>query len=196
MSDALIPGRYKVRCPDPGAVQFGFTSSGAEQVAVPLVIVDGPCLGVEIPWFGNFSEKGTEIAIKALRALGWHGDNLADLSGIDSQDAEAVIDLDTYDKGDGSPPVTRLKVKWINAPGSGRVKLSNQMDDAQRIAFAQRMKGTVISMRQAQPAAPAPKREPRFDSMPTARANHAKTPASKSAAPVDVEAGGFDAVPF
>lgn len=139
---STIPaGTYRAR-PIADEVQFGYTKRGTEQIAIPVRIVDGECAGQVVTWFGTFAEgKATEIAIKALRACGWQGSDLSNLDGIGAVEVEAEIAYETWEGQE------RMKVRWLNPIGGGRVKLEQPMTDAQRRAFATRLKGAALAVK-------------------------------------------------
>lgn len=139
---------------------LGFTNSGKEQVAVELSVVDeGDFFGERITWYGYFTELTFDRTLESLRILGWNGDDLSDLSGIDQNEAQAVIEEEEYDGK------LRLKVKWINAKGG--LALQKPMSDGEASAFAARMKGRVLAHKQKNggPSA-APRSTGRDDSPP------------------------------
>lgn len=119
---------------------LGYTSGGNEQVAVRLRIVEGDEAGHEITWHGYFTEKTTERTLESLRHLGWKGDDLFDLSGIDANDVSIVVEEEEYDGK------LQSKVRWINAAGGLAMKERMSEGDAKR--FAQRMKGAAVASRQ------------------------------------------------
>lgn len=149
----IAAGTYRARCTGEQDVQFGFSKTGNEQIAVVFRITEGECAGHTVTWFGSFaSEKSIKIALKALENCGWKGDNVTDLSGIGSEEVDLVID---HEPDQENRP--RLRVQWVNKPGaSGRVELRDQMSAAQKVAFAQKMKGQILSARQS---AGTPRRE-------------------------------------
>ena len=146
-----VPGTYRARVTAVEDVQFGMSHGGNEQIAVPFVVTQGDAQGETITWFGSFTDKAVEITLKALRACGWQGDDLNDLTGVVDNEVELVCAVETYNEK------TSLKVKWVNKPGEGKVKLERPLDGGQRAAFAARMKGTVIALRQGEgrPGAPS-----------------------------------------
>lgn len=167
---SIPAGTYRARVTSAAEVQFGYTSTGNEQIAVPLTITDGEHAGTTITWFGNFgSDKATEIALKALRACGWAGNDLSDLTGIDTLEVDAVVEWEEYNGQ------SRMKVKWLNAPGGGRVKLDKPMNDAQRRAFAAKMKGAAIK---TPPLATSGASAPRASSSSQRPANGARPPSN------------------
>jgi hypothetical protein len=135
--DGLIPDQTTVRAKALTA-DLGYTSNDREQVAVQFKIIDGEYAGRTLTWYGYFGDetKGkktpTEITIAALRACGWIGDDITNLEGIDREEVELVIVVDTYQGK------TSNKVRWVNKPGGG-LALKARMDDKQRKAFAARM---------------------------------------------------------
>ncbi len=146
MSDEMIPkGTYRARAE---SWDLGFTSSGKEQVGVVCHLID---IGQRIAWYGYFTEKSTPYTIAALRAFGFRGTDLSDLTGLDAE-VELVIDHETYEGK------TRAKIKFVNTPGGGAI-LKAPMDDPSKRAFAARMKGAFVAHDKTAPA-PAPKPVP------------------------------------
>lgn len=140
---SLPNGRY----PGRGVTaSLGKTEGGNPQVAVELVVTTGEHQGKRITWFGFFTDKTTERTLESLRHLGWEGDNLADLSGIDRNEVSFDVEAEEY-KGEWKP-----KVRWINAPGG--LALKQPMTPAESIDFATKMMGAVIAHRQKMGVAP------------------------------------------
>jgi hypothetical protein len=135
----IAPGRYRARAAD---WDLGLAETGTEQVAVCFEIVEeGEFLGQRVTWFGFFTEGTQERTIKALQTCGWSGDDLANLVGLNQSEVELVIEHEQY-QGQ-----RRARVKWVNRVGAGGVVMKNLMNDANRKALAERMKGLVITMR-------------------------------------------------
>lgn len=122
--------------------ELGTTDSGKEQVAVLLELLEGDDQGKHITWYGYFTEATTDRTLEALRLLGWQGDDLSDLRGIDANEVYAVIIHDEYDGK------VRAKVNFIN--GNAGIALKNKMSVGDAKAFAERMKGHVLAQRQKQ----------------------------------------------
>lgn len=127
----------------------GEDGTGNAQVFVPFRISfeDGD---EHITWAGTLTSDGGkafEIAIKALRTLGWQGDDLTELEDLDEDGAakllpnqvEIVCDMDEYN-GE-----RKLKVKWVNAPGGGKMT-KHALAGADLKTFAAQMRGTIRSM--------------------------------------------------
>jgi hypothetical protein len=175
---------------------LGRATNGSPQVAVLFQITEGERAGENMTWYGYFTEKTQETTIKALRACGWQGDNLADLSGLDANEVTLVTEMEEYEGA------LREKVRWVNS-GSG-LALKARMDPQEASAFAASMRGFIISQKPASPAPPGsgtrpmPKAPP-----PPARSN---PPQARTAPPVAQQAtgtggyddfsGGEDEIPF
>jgi hypothetical protein len=142
----ISAGRHKARAVE-GAL--GMTGTGKEQVGVMMEITAGEHAGETITWYGFFTEKTIERTMESLRHMGWSGDDLSDLTGIDANEVTIVIEHETGDDGK-----ERARVKWVNAGGGG-LAMRDVMDADAAKAFAQRMKGAAIASRQAMGAPPA-----------------------------------------
>jgi len=167
-------GTYRARARGEQYVAFGVSSNGNEQVAVELELLgdgDAPS-GESITWTGTFaSETAIRIALDAMRAMGWTGSTILDLTGIGSTVVEAVVEHETY-QGE-----TRARVKFINVPGASRFKFKQELDAGGKAALAARLRA--YTTKPGAPSAPAPAR-------PAAR------PAARQATPQRAPAQGWD----
>ena len=136
----LQVGTFRVRAV-PGSAELGHASTGTEQIAIAVEFIDGPNKDRRAVWFGAFSENAVDRTLESMRYLGWDSDELADLSGLGSTEAEAVVAEDEYNGK------VRARIQWINRPRGPSLK--NKMDDAQLRAFSARMKGKAIASRKA-----------------------------------------------
>jgi len=135
----MIPaGRYKARAIE-GALAL--TNNGNEQVAVLVEVVGGDHAGEQLTWYGHFTEKTVERTFESLRLLGWQGDDLSELSGIDANEVTIIVEHE--EDRDGKP---RPRVKWIN--GGGGLAVKQKLEGAAAKAFAQRMRGYALASRQ------------------------------------------------
>lgn len=131
-SDTTVkPGKYWMAV-EIGQVDLGYTQSEGAQVAVLLAFEDGDHAGEAVTWYGHFSEKTKQHTIRALRTLGWQGDDLSDLSTVTGR-ALCTVQVERGQK-DG---ILRPRVRFV---GGGSVALSNRMTDDQKRAFALSMK--------------------------------------------------------
>lgn len=124
MSNQRIPeGNYRGKG-IAGSEQYGETSNKNDQIVIELELLD---LGEKVSTFLVFSDKAAPYALQRLRALGWTGDNLADLSGIDANEVDVRV---FYEEYQGK---TTMKVDIVTAGG---VVLASQLDDKGKKAFA------------------------------------------------------------
>lgn len=152
-TNELIPaGTYRARATE---AQLGTTDTGKEQVAISFQLLTPGFEGQHLPYYGFFTEKALEVTVKALRACGWQGVDLSDLSGIDANEVNLVVEHEEYNG------VTRAKVRWVNDGSVGLLK--NVLGDAERKSFAQRMRGAIAAVNVGQPktqqAKPAAQRQ-------------------------------------
>jgi hypothetical protein len=118
---------------------LGWTQGGKAQVAVTFEILEGEDAGRNITWYGYFSDASKERTIEALRYCGWKGDDISDMSSINGEgEASIVIEHEEYEGK------TRAKVQWVNNGGGAR--LAKPMEDDEKKAFAEKMKGLVASV--------------------------------------------------
>lgn len=142
------PGTYRARAVD---AQLGETSSGKEQVAISFQLLHPGFEGQHLAYYGSFSERALPITLKALRACGWVGNDLADLTGIGSSEVNLVVEHEEYEGR------IQARVRWVNSIATGLVK--KQLDPTAAKAFAARMRGAIAALEAG--SAPAPQAQPR-----------------------------------
>jgi hypothetical protein len=142
----LTNGTWKAK---PLEAALGYASTGTEQVAVALRLLEGPDSGQVVTWYGYFTDKTIERTFESLRYMGWSSDDLGDLSTVGTMDPYIVLGDEADQQG-----VVRTRVMWVNDPGGGGVALKDRMNAGDIAAFAQRMKGKAIALGQARAAAP------------------------------------------
>jgi hypothetical protein len=147
----IAEGTYKARAIE-GALGWTSGDPPKEQVAVEIVLLEGDeySEGQHLTWYGFFTEKTTETTLKSLRAMGWAGDDLSDLTGIDANEFYAVLVHEEDQQGN-----LRARVRWINSTPGG-LALKEKMDEGSARAFAERMKGHVLAQKQRELGTPAP----------------------------------------
>lgn len=125
----ISEGKHKAVCQD---IEFGFTDSGTEQVAISFRISDGEHEGEFITAYRYFTDRAAEYAFKDLEALGWEGDSLESApEDCPGSECTLVIEHEEYDGKE------RARVKFINV-GSGGLK--NVFEGKKRSDFFERMK--------------------------------------------------------
>jgi len=118
---------------------LGETGTNKEQIGICFDLLDLP--GEEITYYGFFTEKGLPITVKAMRACGWQGADLTDLTGLDSNEVTLVIEEEEYPPGSDE---FAMKVKWVNS-GGGLV-MNKTLDEGGVKSFAARMLGAILAL--------------------------------------------------
>lgn len=167
-------GKYRAKA---CGVDFGSTQNGNEFVAVAFE-VDGQ---VET-WSGYLTDKSVERTLRALRLMGWQGNDLATLTVADlpgwvqvdiREDKDREGNVVTND--DGTP---RTRIAWVNSitgmtsaplPQNARQALALRLRKA--VADAPVVAPTLEAPRPAAAARPAPSQDtpppmPGDDEMP------------------------------
>lgn len=133
--------------------EFGVTpNKGTDFVKVVFVIVDGEHAGERVAWTGWFGPNSKKRTIDSLRYCGcsFPSNDITDLTGIDSEEVEVDVDVETYESQGETKTVA--KVNWVNQIGGGVGGVSQelQMDGAKKAAFKQRMMGELLASKPAQ----------------------------------------------
>lgn len=116
------------------------TKDGKEQITVKFAIVGGQYDGQSVDWTGFFTDKTFDRTIQSLRYCGWQGDDIADLTGIDTNEVEIVVQHNEYN-GKVYP-----RVAWVNQIG-GKARMP--ADEARE--FAESIKPRLARMTQTEP---------------------------------------------
>ncbi len=124
MSNRIAAGTYRGRAIK-GSEQYGQTSNGNDQIVIDLDLFE---LGEKVSTFLVFTDKAAQYSLDRLRACGWTGDDLSNLSGIDANEVDVSV---KYEMWEGQE---RMKVQILT--GGGAVKLKDQLDDKGKKAFA------------------------------------------------------------
>lgn len=126
-----------------GSEQYGETSNGNDQIVIDLDLLD---IGEKVSTFLVFSDKSAPYSLERLRALGWKGNDLANLDGIGTNEVDVEVKYETY-KGE-----EKMKVQILTGGG---VVLKNKLDDKGKKAFA--AKYAALAKGTAAPSAAAKK---------------------------------------
>ena len=155
----IQPGTHRARALSGG---LGYTSGGKEQVGIDFQILEGEHQGEHITWWGYFTDATTDKTIEALRICGWEGDDLCDLSGIQNNDVDLVVQAKEFTNARTGEVREGVEVRWVNKPSG--LQMRDKMDAAAAKDFAQKMRGRVVALRSGNGRAPAPaaKPQPKF----------------------------------
>lgn len=91
-----------------------------------------------LTWRGSFSEAAADRTIEALRHCGFEGDDLTQLTGLDKNEVELVVEDEEYEGK------TYAKVQWVNKPRSLSVK--NVLEGDKLKTFAAEMKARIRAL--------------------------------------------------
>lgn len=146
---------------------LGVSSTGKEQVAVSFVVDADTETERFLAWYGYFTDATAERTIEALRFMGFEGDDLTRLEGLDKNTVELVLEDEVYEGQ------IREKVQWVNRGGGALVKTPLVGDKASAFAASMKEKFKTYDAsngkRAAKPAAarPAPPSGPLGGDPPT-----------------------------
>lgn len=126
-----------------------YSANGTPQVAIQFTTDEGT-----ISTWLYLSDKAAKYTVEKLRLMGWRGNDVSEIVLDDlTADVEIVVAHEEYD-GEA-----KAKVKWINAPGGGSgIKPGAPMGDAEKKAFAAKLKGMCMATKPGNGSAPAPKK--------------------------------------
>lgn len=149
-----MKGRFLARCTGSKDVKFGMSKNGNMQIAVLFQYSNqnDDCYGQTIVWMGTFAPgKASEIALQAMENCGWRGDDLLDLTGIDSEEVELVIGEKPSDDG------LRMfdYVEFVNRPGAGKFTFSQPVEGAVLAQHAGMIRANIRAIRAGQGRTPA-----------------------------------------
>lgn len=114
------------------------TSKGDPQVAVEFALLDPEAEMKSLAWYGYFTENTEARTIEALRTMGWAGDDLSDLQGLDANEVSIVVEEEEYQGK------IQTKVRWVNKAGGLNVKAPLSGDKAK--AFATMMRDRIRAL--------------------------------------------------
>lgn len=150
--DATRPGLVEAKTGNPG-------------VSVIVVVEGGDHDGTRLRWDGWLTDTQmgdstvAQRTIESLRYMGWQGELLTDLTGIDANLVQIVVEHETRDIN--GEMKTFPKVVWVNRLGGGS-KIANearvQGNAANQLAqrFRSLARGVPVSVQGAAPRAAAP----------------------------------------
>jgi hypothetical protein len=141
-------GKYRAKALSAAVTQ---AKTGNKQIAIQFELLDHP--GRSITYYKALSDACLQYAIDALRACGWQGCDLTDLSGLDSE-VVIVVKNEEYPEGSGK---WTAKVQFVNA---ANVALQGALAGDDLASFAAQMKAKILALdpsRAKQIAAAKPK---------------------------------------
>lgn len=138
---------------------LGESNNGSAYVAVSFQVKDTDGEDKFVSWHGFFTEKTTERTIEALRHMGFEGDDLTQLAGLDKNEVDLVIEDEEYEGK------TFARVQFVNKPRGPSVKTA--LEGQKLSAFAAQMKAAFRAHDASQgKRAVAPRSAPTEDKRP------------------------------
>lgn len=142
-----VPRTMNTTSGDEVACQFGESpEKHTPYIAVVFEIVEeGEAAGGRITWYGYFSQnqEATDRTIKALRAIGFTGDELKDMP--EQRPANEVELVVRHSENPKSGKVY-AEVAFVNALGGGGINPDNQMTPEAVRLFSARMKSRLAGL--------------------------------------------------
>lgn len=111
---------------------LGESESGKVYLAVSFKVKDTDGEEKFLGWRGFFTDATTERTIESMRAMGFEGDDMTNLVGLDKNEVDLVVEDEEYEGK------TYARVQWVNKPRGPMVKTVLEGDKAK--AFAASMK--------------------------------------------------------
>ena len=140
MSDFAIPAGFHKGRIIAGSEQFGTTKNGTDQIVLDVDLTD---LRRQVSVVLFFSEKAAPYALEKLRACGWTGDDVTQLSGIDANEITVVVKYEVFEG--------KERLRADIATTGGRITLESPMDAPAKRGFAARMKAAAKTVPRATP---------------------------------------------
>jgi|WetSurSiteA1Bulk_404760.scaffolds.fasta_scaffold17502_2 hypothetical protein len=139
----IQPGKHKAK-----AIEFGIgkANTGMHQIGILFELSETK---ETITWYGHFSDAAYPYTVKAMRTCGWEGCDLTDLNDLKRNEVILVVDFEEYQGKQA------LKVKFINSIGS--IAMSESIEGADLISFANQMKGKILGLNLNSKPKPRPK---------------------------------------
>ena len=131
---------------------FGRASTGTQQVLMQFELIDdGEHKGKKLPWFGFFTEGSWERTVESLRHCGFQGN---DLHTLNEQKLDQVVSVKVEHETNQSNGRVYVRIAFVNAAGSGAVKLNNPMSRDELRDFSAMMKNKIAGVAGGTPAQP------------------------------------------
>jgi hypothetical protein len=131
----LENGKYRAKAVT-GQWGIGKAGTGTPQVGIQFELLDRG--GESITWYGFLSDKALPVTVKALRACGWEGADLSDLTGLDTHEVTLVVENEEYN--DKWSP----RVKFVNS--NAGLSMNNVLEGDGLKAFAAEMRAKILGI--------------------------------------------------
>ena len=131
---------------------FGRASTGTRQMLMQFELIDdGEHKGKRLPWIGFFTNASWERTVESLRHCGFQGN---DLDRLNEQNLDQVVSVKVEHETSQSNGRVYVRIAFVNAAGSGSVKLSNPMSRGELRDFSAMMKNRIAGISGSTPSQP------------------------------------------
>jgi hypothetical protein len=140
---------------------LGESGTGKEQIAINFDILTEGAEFKSLNWYGYFTEDALERTVESMRHCGWTGVDVADLSGLDTNEVDLVVDEEEYQGK------LQTKVKWVNRVGG--LALKAPLTDERAKAFGAALRDKIKALdagKSSRPAAARPALSSRGGALP------------------------------
>lgn len=136
-SNLMPEARFRGRRIDHALAWAGKGAKRKEQLAVQFEFTTPEVKGRTMTWYGYFTDKTTESTLKAMRTMGWKGNDPTsgwpDPASKDNPEVELVIQ---HERNQNNRWIARIR--WVNGGG---IAVRDVMNEADKANFAQRLTG-------------------------------------------------------
>lgn len=111
--------------------------TGNEEIRVMFEVCGGESNGERATWRGYFTEKTAERTLESLRYMGWDGDDVTNIQGLDNNKVQIVVEHELWDGK------VQVKIQWVNRLFA--VHQGTPMGQSKKAEFSKRMKELVLA---------------------------------------------------
>lgn len=133
-------GIHKARASE---AAVGKANNGTEYIGVWFDILDDDeeTTGERVRWSGYLTEKTEDRTWESLAHCGWDGSDFDNFTGITGRVVSITVEHDT-----GNDGKRYASVAWVNNLTKRGPTVRNELDDAERASFAERMRGSAAAV--------------------------------------------------
>jgi hypothetical protein len=113
-------------------------STGKPMLVVLFDVLTEGATEKSLTWRGFFTDATADRTIESLRAMGFEGDDLSTLEGLDKNEVDLVVEDEEYTDPETGQVRAVPKVQWVNRPRALSVKTVMEGDKLR--SFAAEMK--------------------------------------------------------
>lgn len=136
----IKPGIHKARATE---AAVGKTNKETEYIGVWFDILDdeGETTGERVRWSGYLTDKTESRTWESLAHCGWDGEDFDTFNGLGTRVVSITVEHDT-----GNDGKRYASVAWVNNLTKRGPVVRNELDEAGKASFADRMKGRAAAV--------------------------------------------------